>query len=162
MMFLCPDCRDGDSSWYIPAGTMLSLVYSTVFAAALNKLLLTWSNKYVTGTLVIGYTPLQPVVAALLEGILLLSQVLPVCSNNADGVCLENPGFSALGASGVFAGLYILIKTEPKCENESDRSKEPNRNGVVEFDSINYNGDVEIQDSKSEDSQQIKALTMTK
>lgn len=126
MAFLCPDCT---STWVIPSGAWFALAYAVVFNSVAAYAILTWANKHATGTLVMIYTVLQPVTAALLTGILVqLLRVYPDCrdvvvvtsdpkddsSAGGGGACLDPPGWGTLvGMCGVFMGLYFVIGTEP-------------------------------------------------
>jgi len=114
MSFLCPDCA---SAWNIPSGAFFALAYFILFNSVAGYGILTWANKYASGTLVIGYTVLQPVTAALTAVLLLGVGLYPRCSidtHNGAVACLDPPGWgSVAGMVGVFAGLYLVIVTEP-------------------------------------------------
>mmetsp|Transcript_6668 Transcript_6668/g.9749 ORF Transcript_6668/g.9749 Transcript_6668/m.9749 type:complete len:231 (-) Transcript_6668:205-897(-) len=124
MSFLCPDCA---STWGIPSGAFFALFYFIVFNSVAVYAILTWANQYATGTLVMGYSVLQPVTAAFLTFVLLMIGMFPRCSaavigdnNNvgsSNAACLDPPGLGAIcGMVGVFAGLILVITTEPKSE----------------------------------------------
>lgn len=114
MTFLCPDCQ---GTWIIPTGAVWALAYAIVFNSVIAYGLITWANQFATGTLVIGYSVLQPVTAALLTLLLLGIGAFPSCSalgvNDAER-CLDPPGWgSVMGMVGVFSGLALVILTEP-------------------------------------------------
>ncbi len=133
---LCPDC--GSNIWHVPMHALPALVYFVLFTSCITYGLITWANRYATGTLVIGYTVVQPVASAILIQLLITGGLYRGCTfidvsddNNMDDymddldlddaglesydVCLEEPDiFTAIGAIGVFTGLMVLIYTEPK------------------------------------------------
>ena len=114
MEFLCPDCQ---GTWIIPTGAVWALAYAIVFNSVIAYGLITWANQFATGTLVIGYSVLQPVTAALLTLLLLGIGAFPNCSGSAGDMtrCLDPPGWgSVIGMVGVFSGLALVICTEPK------------------------------------------------
>jgi hypothetical protein len=87
--------------------------------------LITWANKYATGTLVIGYSVMQPVASALLIQFLISAGVYDRCvDGNVESnrvltgplkPCLDAPDkYTVIGAIGVFVGLAVVIFTEPK------------------------------------------------
>ena len=135
--FLCPDCV---STWVIPTGAMWALLYAIVFNSVVAYFLIQWANQHATGTLVMGYSTLQPVTVTILTAILLGSGVFAHCSSvhaevfasndpyrgsnnstiqniNATAKayrCLDAPGWGTiLGMVGVFSGLWLIITTEP-------------------------------------------------
>jgi len=141
MEFLCPDCPHGQSLWHVPPGAIYALCYWVVVQSAIAYSLLTWTNQHATSTLVIAYSVLQPVVAAALTGLLLIFAVYPSCGVEDDddgsgdgavvgggngndhdtddngehkGTCLKALTWGGLGALGVFAGLCLVISTEPE------------------------------------------------
>lgn len=117
MTFLCPDCQ---GTWIIPTGAVWALAYAIVFNSVIAYGLITWANQFATGTLVIGYSVLQPVTAALLTLLLLGIGVFPNCSASGGDAtrCLDPPGWgSVMGMVGVFSGLALVISTEPKKED---------------------------------------------
>ena len=130
MDFLCPDCT---STWGVPTGAYWALLYSIVFNSIVAYAILTWANQYATGTLVMGYTVLQPVTAALFTMVLLGLAVLPNCNNivldatnNTADRCLFPPGIgSVCGMVGVFVGLYLVIVTEPKVDDKQHYEEVP-------------------------------------
>jgi hypothetical protein len=72
MEWICPDC--GDNVWTIPSGTFFALGYFILFTSVAGYGLMTWANnQHATGTLIMGYTVLQPATAALLTLVLLAS-----------------------------------------------------------------------------------------
>ena len=116
MEFLCPDCQ---GTWIIPTGAMWALAYAIVFNSVIAYGMITWANQFATGTLVIGYSVLQPVTAALLTLLLLGLGAFPSCSGSAGDTtrCLDPPGWGSLiGMTGVFSGLAMVIMTEPNKE----------------------------------------------
>lgn len=113
MEFLCPDFQ---GTWVIPTGAVWALAYAIVFNSVIAYGLITWANQFATGTLVIGYSVLQPVTAALLTLLLLGLGAFPKCSGSAGDItrCLDPPGWESLiGMGGVFSGLALVIMTEP-------------------------------------------------
>mmetsp|Transcript_29111 Transcript_29111/g.37565 ORF Transcript_29111/g.37565 Transcript_29111/m.37565 type:complete len:504 (-) Transcript_29111:152-1663(-) len=121
MHFLCSDCHS--NPWYIPKDAIWALSYWIIFNSALAYSLLTWANKYATGTLVMGYSVLQPITALCLTMILIYTKTYLDCNNvkdDDDEVCLGGIGWGDFGAFGVFIGLYIIIKTEPIDSNSSN------------------------------------------
>ena len=119
MAVLCPDCRDEGGAFHVPPGAIPALVYFVCFASVGSYTLMTWANKYVTGTLVMGYTVLQPVTAAALTWGLVAWGYYPRCSEDEEEgeavACLEPAGLGSLvGMVGVFAGLAIIVLTEPR------------------------------------------------
>jgi drug/metabolite transporter (DMT)-like permease len=128
MTFFCPDCI---GTWTIPPRAIPALVYAVLFNSVIAYGIMTWANRHVTGTLVMIYTVLQPVTAALLTGLLVqVFHLYPDChtvhtmntptSNNdnesyENSTCLDPPGWGTLvGICGVFMGLYLVVATEPK------------------------------------------------
>ena len=120
-LLICPDCQ---SFWIIPPGAYFALFYFIVFNSVIAYAMLTWANQFVTGTLVMGYTVLQPVTTATLTVALLATHTFPSClerqqihGDNAThhaGACLEPPGMGTLlGMVSVFAGLFLVVSTEP-------------------------------------------------
>ena len=121
--FLCPDCQ---GTWAIPSGAVWALAYAIIFNSVIAYGLITWANQFATGTLVIGYSVLQPVTAALLTMLLLGFGVFPNCSRTDDNVerCLHPPGWeSAVGMLGVFSGLSLVILTEPTQPGDKEEYK---------------------------------------
>lgn len=118
MTFLCPDCK---STWKIPSGAFFALSYFILCNSVAAYAIMTWANQYATGTLVMGFTVLQPVTAALLTLLLLGVGAYSSCAEKNGGPCLDPPGWgSACGIMGVFAGLYLVITTEPKRPLDDD------------------------------------------
>lgn len=124
MSFLCPECTG--SQWSIPIGALFALTYFILFNSCAAYALITWANNHATGTLVMGYTVLQPVTAALLTLLLLTLGFVSSCEiaeqdGKKDVACLDPPGWgSVCGMVGVFIGLYLMITTEPKNRSEVD------------------------------------------
>ena len=137
MTLVCPDCL---SYWSIPPGAYFPLAYYILFNSVLAYAVLTWANQFATGTLVMGYSVLQPVTAATLTVVLLNLQIFPSCVSLAQQqqqdesstssfpkkACLEQPGMGTLiGMFGVFVGLSLVVATEPS----SNSSSSNNNNG---------------------------------
>eukprot|EP00565_Helicotheca_tamesis_P003597 CAMPEP_0185736886 /NCGR_PEP_ID=MMETSP1171-20130828/29061_1 /TAXON_ID=374046 /ORGANISM="Helicotheca tamensis, Strain CCMP826" /LENGTH=281 /DNA_ID=CAMNT_0028407639 /DNA_START=438 /DNA_END=1283 /DNA_ORIENTATION=+ len=122
--FLCPDCDKG--IWHIPSSAFLALAYFVLFNSVGAYALLTWANRHVTGTLVMGYTVLQPVTAAILTAVLLGLRVYPSCEGLTEpSPCLDPPGWECLaGMAGIFLGLYFIITTEPSASSSIESSAE--------------------------------------
>lgn len=128
MNTICPECT---SPWEIPPGAWFALAYFIVFSSVISYGLLTWANQFATGTLVMGFTVLQPVVAALLTLLLLGLSFVKTCdaASNNGGACLDPPGWSsAIGMFGVFCGLYLVITTEPSPQKEDERYEQVSQN----------------------------------
>ena len=136
MNLVCPDCL---SNWEIPSGAYFALVYYIIFNSVVAYAILTWVNQFATGTLVMGYSVLQPVTAATLTVVLLVLQAFPSCfsqsstsqggetsssSSSLPKACLEQPGMGTLlGMCGVFVGLFFVIITEPQVNNNTVNSR---------------------------------------
>lgn len=121
MNTICPECT---SVWEIPSGAWFALAYFIVLSSVISYGLLTWANQFATGTLVMGFTVLQPVAAALLTLLLLGLSFVQTCdaTNGDGGACLDPPGWgSAIGMLGVFCGLYLVITTEPSPQKGDER-----------------------------------------
>ena len=98
--------------------------------------LITWANKYASGTMVIGYTVTQPVASAIAiqtlvslglyegckaAGRSLLGEAAEEIAEEVVKPCLDLPDkFTAIGAIGVFCGLMAIIHTETAAEKETD------------------------------------------
>jgi len=122
--FLCYDCDD--NIWHVPRKAIPAMIWFVVFTSAGSYGLITWANKHATGTLVIGYTVMQPVASAIMIQMLVVGGIYEGCTavarrillDDNGGICLDQPDkFTAIGAIGVFAGLLIIIFTEPKKED---------------------------------------------
>jgi drug/metabolite transporter (DMT)-like permease len=112
MTFLCPDCT---STWTIPFGAIPALLYNILFNSVLAYGILTWANQYATGTLVMIFTVLQPVTAAMVTVLLVnLLQVYPNCKEVDNATkCLDPPSFATIvGMIGVVSGLLLVVSTE--------------------------------------------------
>ena len=124
--FLCSDCHEG--IWHVPRSAIPAMLWFILMTSSVAYGLITWANKYATGTLVIGYSVMQPVASAILIQFLISTGVYDGCihgkleSNrvleNSVKLCLDEPDkFTIIGAIGVFIGLTVVIFTEPK-ENQ--------------------------------------------
>jgi len=132
--FLCSDCEG--SIWKVPPSAIPALLWFIVMTSSCCYGLITWANKYATGTLVIGYTVLQPVSSAILIQLLVWFGMYESCGSSDESggrllktltslakPCLDEPDiFTAVGAIAVFAGLLGLIWTEPKAPKGKERS----------------------------------------
>jgi drug/metabolite transporter (DMT)-like permease len=131
--FFCSECSE--DYWSIPPSAYPALLYNIIFNSVIAYGILTWvnSNQSITGTLVMIYTVLQPVTAAIIT--ILLVYVLGIytsCNNNDTGaaaaaaaaannnnnddtvICLDTPNFGTfIGTIGVFIGLCLVVGTEP-------------------------------------------------
>jgi drug/metabolite transporter (DMT)-like permease len=132
MAFLCPDCT---GTWTIPPRAIPALAYAVLFNSVAAYGILTWANRHVTGTLVMIYTVLQPVTAALLTGLLVqVLRVYPNCqdvsqlnystggsgSDTSGPGCLDPPGWGTLvGMCGVVMGLCLVVGTEPRSSQQA-------------------------------------------
>ena len=119
--FLCSDCEDG--IWHVPSSAIPALVWYVLMTSSTAYGLITWANKYASGTLVIGYTVLQPMASAILIQVLITFGVNESCSMIEGMIeggrsflrerlmgeivepCLDEPDrYTAIGALGVMAG----------------------------------------------------------
>lgn len=152
-IFLCSDC-DPDNIWHVPPSAIPAIIFFVLMTSSVCYGLMTWANKYATGTLVIGYTVMQPVASAVMIESLVILGLYEGCTNHGmrtralESVkpCLDEPDmFTVIGALGVFTGLMVLILTEPKEEDESDEATESD--SVFEMlELTNYNELEEFQD----------------
>jgi len=137
---ICPDCRpeepwdDGSSLLFsvmsIPKDTLPAFIYYVLLMSMGAWGLILWANQYVTGTFVVGYSVLQPIMSTVFVVLLLMFGWVPDCQqqqeelqqvamvgNNDEGgqvSCLDKPGVGALaGMVGIFVGLTLVIQTEP-------------------------------------------------
>jgi len=108
--FLCPDC---ESAWGVPRGAWLPLLYWVLCQSCAAYALMTWANRVASASLVSGYSALQPVTASLLAAVAVYCEWAPACGPGTRGTCLAYPGAGDLGAVGVFAGLYLVVASEP-------------------------------------------------
>lgn len=141
--FLCSDC--GDNIWRVPRTAIPAMIWYVIFTSSGAYGLITWANKYATGTLVIGYTVMQPVASAIMIQILITAGAYEGCKavvrrileeinssevdvdtaalelESSSGICLDQPDiFTLIGAVGVFTGLMVIIYTEPSKEEIVD------------------------------------------
>lgn len=155
-VFLCSDC-DPDNIWHVPPSALPAIAFFVLMTSSVCYGLMTWANKYATGTLVIGYTVVQPVASAVMIESLIIFGVYEGCTNHGNSTermralqsvkpCLDEPDiFTVIGALGVFTGLMVLILTEPKDNDESDEGTESE--SVFEMlELTNYNELEEFQD----------------
>jgi drug/metabolite transporter (DMT)-like permease len=121
--FLCSDCHEG--IWHVPLSAIPAMLWFIVMTSSVAYGLITWANKYATGTLVIGYSVMQPVASAILIQFLISMGIYDGCEDGnresnrvLKGLikpCLDEPDkFTIIGAIGVFIGLAVVIFTEPK------------------------------------------------
>lgn len=121
-MFLCSDCEG--SVWHVPRSAIPALIWYIVMASSTAYGLITWGNKYATGTLVIGYTVIQPMASAVMIQFLISFGLYESCSVVGGGgrslmalggrtlsemikPCLDEPDrYTAFGAIGVVAGKF--------------------------------------------------------
>jgi drug/metabolite transporter (DMT)-like permease len=137
MAVLCPDCV---GPWHFPSGALFAMAYFVVFVSVMSYSMITWANQHVTGTLVMGYSVLQPVTAAILTVGLLGMGVYPTCAEAAVGsACLDPPGWGTiLGMVGVFCGLSLIISTEPRKKvNERESYKPVSSDEAIELAIMN-------------------------
>lgn len=126
--FLCSDCDD--NIWRVPRSAVPAMVWFVIMTSSTAYALLTWANKHATGTLVIGYSVMQPVASAILIQALISFGFYKGCGDGGDGgngpvvavgleeddggLCLDEPDrYTIFGALGVFVGLFFVIWTEP-------------------------------------------------
>ncbi len=110
--FLCSDCEG--SVWKVPSSAVPALIWYIIMTSSAAYGLITWANKYATGTLVIGYTVLQPMASAILIQMLISFGLFESCSIFGKGTrilgnlvkpCLDEPDkYTAFGAVGVVTG----------------------------------------------------------
>ena len=63
----------------------------------------------------------QPVTAAVLAAVAVALEWAPACTPlRRGGSCLACPGVGDLGAVGVFAGLYLVVASEPAATSSRD------------------------------------------
>jgi drug/metabolite transporter (DMT)-like permease len=116
--FLCPDCT---SAWAVPRGAWLPLLYWVLCQSCAAYALMTWANRVASASLVSGYSALQPVTAAVLAAVAVALEWAPACTPlRRGGSCLAYPGVGDLGAVGVFAGLYLVVASEPAATSSRD------------------------------------------
>ncbi|KAL3939489.1 MAG: hypothetical protein SGBAC_005795 [Bacillariaceae sp.] len=127
---ICPDCH-ANNFWSIPNDALPALVYYILAMSMGAWGLILWANQYVTGTFVVGYSVLQPILSTMFVVLLLMSKWVPDCQEFLQDVvghegqqtlCLDQPGTGALaGMLGIFVGLALIVKTEPR----RDESRHP-------------------------------------
>ena len=126
--FFCSECSS--NYWSIPQSAYPALLYNIIFNSVIAYGILTWvnSNQSITGTLVMIYTVLQPVTAAIVTSLLVyVLGIYTSCNINDAGaaadnndnnddtvICLDTPNFGTfIGTIGVFTGLCLVVCTEP-------------------------------------------------
>lgn len=124
--FLCRDC-DLDHLWQVPRSAIPAIAFFVIMTSTVSYGLITWANKYATGTLVIGYTVMQPVASAIMIQLLISFGLYQSCNitdltrflqEGISKTCLDQPDiYTAMGALGVFLGLFLIVKTEPDTED---------------------------------------------
>ena len=113
--FLCP------GAWAVPRGAWLPLLYWVLCQSCAAYALMTWANRVASASLVSGYSALQPVTAAVLAAVAVALEWAPACTPlRRGGSCLAYPGVGDLGAVGVFAGLYLVVASEPAATSSRD------------------------------------------
>jgi len=151
--FFCPECEyeHGSSSsssyWSIPPSAMGALAYNVVFTSVIAYGILMWANKKSsTGTMVMAYTVLQPVTAAVLTVALVrILRVVPECSRNTStsmpaAACLDPPGWgSVVGTLAVLIGLCLVVETEPSSDSNRNKDKTGERKHEMETIGNNRN-----------------------
>jgi len=162
--FLCSDC--GDNIWHVPMSAVPAMVWFVIMTSSSAYALLTWANKHATGTLVIGYSVMQPVASAILIQALISFGLYKGCGGDDDGdgsvileggletedvgVCLDEPDrYTIFGALGVFVGLFVVIWTEPS-EGGGDISGSANdaeaKALLLEMTDVSGKGDFDDED----------------
>jgi drug/metabolite transporter (DMT)-like permease len=96
--FVCPDCTG--SSWRVPPGAVLALLYWIVFNSVIAYLMMTWGNKYADPSKVLAYTALQPATSATLSAVI-------IKAGYTGG--LRMPGSNAFGIIFIVIGLALII-----------------------------------------------------
>lgn len=152
-MFLCSDCEG--SVWHVPSSAIPALIWYITMTSSTAYGLITWGNKYATGTLVIGYTVIQPIASAVMIQFLISFGIYKSCSIVQEGrsimefggralsefvkPCLDQPDrYTAFGAIGVITGLMVVINTEPKKDagmkpDEETVNDEEENEGLLEL-----------------------------
>ncbi|CAJ1966675.1 unnamed protein product [Cylindrotheca closterium] len=132
---ICTDCQPWDGSllslFSIPKDALPALLYYILAMSMSAWGLILWANQYVTGTFVVGYSVLQPVMSLVFVVLLLIMGGVSDCqeplpqmgnSTNEGQMCLDKPGFGALvGMLGIFVGLALVTQTEPMEDHEQTR-----------------------------------------
>lgn len=140
--FLCSDC--GDNVWHVPPSAIPAMIWFIVMTSSLSYGLITWANKYASGTMVIGYTVTQPVASAIVIQTLVSFGLFEGCQKVASRMlhagagprkaCLDLPDkFTVIGAIGVFIGLMAIIYTEPKSEDQIANTDEEEEELLLEM-----------------------------
>lgn len=141
LSLICPSCPasqgDGSSSMLcIPRAALPALAYYIVFQSVAAWGLILWANQYATGTLVIGYSVLQPVTSVLFTTFFLITHLVASChESGAPTPCLNEPSLGTLcGMAGVACGLYLVVQTEPTAlviDQEQDMDPAPKQQNLT-------------------------------
>ena len=109
---VCDDCgRRG--AWRVPARALWALAYWVLGQSVVAYCLVTWATRRASSTLVSAFAVVQPVVAAALTAAILAAGAYANCATSADDdACLAPTGWPALGAVPIFAGLFLVVRTE--------------------------------------------------
>eukprot|EP00957_Ditylum_brightwellii_P024557 1854137-Ditylum_brightwellii.AAC.1 len=207
-IFLCNDCEPGQV-WNVPSSAVPALAFFIVMQSSIAYGLVTWATKrIVTGTLVTGYTVLQPVTSALLTEALIVTGSYAACgvengieekmmrvlnsilgdtssneiyrerleydlSNewnseqllNGEGenitsnkACLQPPNASTLVAAlAVFAGLFIIVRTEPETSSSTDGYEAANT--MIPSEHVDFTSDDLIRNDDDSDEWSLLELS---
>jgi drug/metabolite transporter (DMT)-like permease len=131
---ICPSCVHSDTSIFrIPSSALPALTYYILAMSVGSWGCILWANQYATGTLVIGYSVLQPVTSLISAAIVVLLGWVASCKDVGQHrrPCLYEPGIGTfVGMLGVFLGLSLIIKTEathaPLSQEDGTGSKKAN------------------------------------
>lgn len=142
--WICTTCsRTPHGAFCIPREALPALAYYTLAMSVGGWGLIIWSNQFASGTLVMGYSVLQPVTSLIFTVLLLLGGLVVQCgrgdnesstSMDENKWCLNEPGIGTLcGMAGVFCGLSLIIKTEPTTGQAFD---ENNIDSLTEYGTL--------------------------
>ena len=135
-------CNSGEhGAFYIPTAAFPALAYYILAMSVGSWGLIIWSNQFASGTLVMGYSVLQPVTSMCFTvSILILGWVAKCGSDDDDGTswCLNEPGIGTLcGMFGVFCGLWLIIRTEPNPVQEHKQNYDlDNESTLTEYGAL--------------------------